>query len=321
MSAMNPVRIVAIILLATLSGLPAFAEDITPARNGAIASTEENSKVEVLWELDPYYTDVDLNIPLTRKPIPTITSENEATIYRNLIEGSAIPRYMLLEASIYPMPLLGTYLKKHTPGTYRWGEISHTGFNIIESVTAGFQEPWAVSAFFGNIAKLERPGETRSGSNMGYTGYLVSAGNKHIKSNVMIPDNWYELEWKIKGKRDFPDEKLDWSFRLGLKFHDNPDITDVKYVSIHRNNLDHHAPFLHWLKNSSIDLKLHLAHHGNRMVREELIIGKKYPLEGMRYTPTLDIGLIVDSPYEYSGALHDRSRSTTTLVLRPSLEF
>lgn len=283
--------------------------------------SDESSEAEVLWEWDPYYTDVGINIPLTSRPIPTITSDSESVIYRNLIKDSAIPRYMTLEASIYPMPILGTYLKKHTPGFYSRGQIGSGGINIFDSITAGFQEPWAVSMFFGNIAKLTRPGETRTGTNMGYTGYLVSAGVKHIKNNVLIDDNWYELEWKIKGKLDYPDEKMSWSFRFGGKFNSNPDITDVFYFSIHRSNLDHRAPFLQWLKNSALDLKVQFSQHGGQVVREELIIGKKYPVEGKSYSATLDVGFVWESPDEYIGALRNRTRSSLTLLLRPSVEF
>jgi hypothetical protein len=308
----------------------ARADDVSPSTSNPdanptlaknISPVDESSKAEVLWEWDAYYTDVDINIPLTSKPIPTITSDSETMIYGQLIEGSAIPRYMLLEASIYPMPALGTYLKAHTPGLYKQGQIGRGGINIIESLTAGFQEPWAVSMFFGNIAKLERPGDTRTGSNMGYTGYLISTGSKHIKNNVLISDDWYELEWKIKGKRDYSDEKMGWSFRFGWKFNSNPDITDVKYLSIHRSNLDYRAPILHWLKNSSLDLKVQFSHHGGNVVREEFMIGKKLPVYGKGYSPSLDIGFVWESPYEYSGSLRDRGRSTLTLLIRPSLEF
>ncbi len=303
-------------LICLLSPMARAEESAAPA-----PGLGEGNKAEVMWEFDPYYTDVALYAPLTSTPIPTITSDSESEIYSKLIEGSAIPRYMLLEASIYPMPILGTYLKSHTPGFYNQGEIGHSGINIIESATAGFQEPWAVSAFFGNIAKLVRPGETRSGTNMGYTGYLVSAGSKHIKDNVLIADNWYELEWKIKGKRDYPNEKLQWSFRVGGKFHDNPDISNVYYVSLHRNNLDASSPFLHWVKNTEFDLKLHFSQHDGELVRAELIAGKKYPLAEKDYTPTLSLGFVWTSPNEYSGALLDRSKNMVTLVIRPSIEF
>src|ERR1035438_7993265 len=80
-----------------------------PQTEKSAPPVEENKTSEVLWEWDPYYTDVDLNISLTSKPIPTIISNSEAVIYGKLIEGSAIPRYMVLEASVYPMPMLGTY--------------------------------------------------------------------------------------------------------------------------------------------------------------------------------------------------------------------
>lgn len=282
---------------------------------------DESSEAEVMWEWDPYYTNVGINIPLTDKPIPTITADSETVIYRSLIEGSAIPRYMTLEASVYPLPLIGTYLKKHTPGFYSRGRIGRGSINIFDTVTAGFQEPWAVSLFFGNIAKLVRPGETRKGSNMGYTGYLVSFGKKHIKNNVLIDDDWYEIEWKIKGKRDYPDEKMSWSFRLGGKFNYNPEITDVFYFSIHRSNLDYRAPFLHWLKNSALDIKMQFSQHGGQVVREELIIGKKYPLAGKSYSATLDIGFVWESPDEYIGSLRTRDKSGFTLLLRPSIEF
>jgi hypothetical protein len=305
------------------SGQTAAAQTAEPETHAAPATSpiEENSEAEVVWEWDPYYTDVGINIPLTSKPIPTITSDSETVIYRDLIEGSAIPRYMTLEASIYPMPILGTYLKKHAPGFYDQGQIGHGGINIFDSITAGFQEPWAVSMFFGNIAKLVRPGDKRTGSNVGYSGYLVSGGAKHIKNNVLVDDNWYELEWKIKGKLDYPDEKMSWSFRLGGKFNSNPDITDVFYFSIHRSNLDHRAPLLQWLKNSAVDIKVQFSQHGGQVVREEFIIGKKYPLEGKSFSATLSTGFVWESPDEYVGALRDRDKSKLTLLLRPSIEF
>lgn len=290
-----------------------------PQADAAAPSTGENSQSEVLWEWDPYYTDVAINIPLTSKPIPTISSDSEVDIYSSLIEGSIIPRYMLLEASVYPLPVLGTYLKNHTPGFYNQGQIG--GINVFETVTAGFQEPWAVSAFFGNIARLVRPGERRKGENLGYTGYLVSAGAKHIKNNVLIDDVWYELEWKIKGKREYEDEKMGWSFRFGWKFNGNPDVTDVKYFSVHRSNLDHRVPFLHWLKNSTFDLKIQFSHHGGQMVREEFMFGKKYPMNGKSYSTSLGIGFVRESPDEYTGVLRDRSNSLVTLLIRPSIEF
>jgi hypothetical protein len=283
--------------------------------------TEGISKTELVFEASPYYSNIDFNVPLGDKPVPTITSDSEAVIYRELIKDSLIPRFMVLEASVYPLAWLGSYLNSHSPTLYRQAEIGHTGINLFESATIDFQEPWAVSAFFGNVAKLNRPKETRHGNNYGYTGYLFSAGNKHIKNNSLITDDWYEFEWKIKGKIDYDNEKLSWSFRAGARFNTNKDVNDVSYISLRRSKLDLRYSFLEWMENANYELRMHFLQHGAEMVRLELITGKKVPVPGWSFAPTLDIGMVWTSPNEYSGALRDQRGNTTTLVFRPSLEF
>lgn len=319
---------VALLLAACLCPWPAQGADLSPQQvqqQSPLLEQEHNlaetSRILVVPELDPYYTDLDINIPLTEKPIPTITSDSETEIYRELTKGSLIPRFMLLEASVYPMPVLGAYIKRHTPGLYSQGEIGHSGVNIFESITAGFQEPYAFSVFFGNVARLVRPNEKLVEDNMGYSGYLVSVGNKHIKDNTLISDNWMELEWKIKGKFDYPGRKVDWSFRIGARKNSNPYIVDQVYISIQRSNLDFHAPFLNWIANSNLDMKLFFSQYGGKVVREEYVVGKKYPVTRYRFSPTLDFGLIWDSPGSYTGPLQTKSVSTWTLVFRPSVEF
>ena len=178
-----------------------------------------------------------------------------------------------------------------------------------------------VGVFFGNIAEVVRPGENRKGNNIGYAGYLVSAGSKHIKSNDMIDDHWLELEWKIKGKVDYPDEKLGWSFRVGTKLHNNEYITDVIYMSILRSNLNAHSPFLSWANNSAVEVKLHFSKITSHLIRQEYIVGKKYPQAGRSYTPTLDVGVIWSSAEEYAWQLRTSDDAALTLVFRPSIQF
>lgn len=303
-------------LLGLLATIAQAEESIPPA-----LSLEEAGRAEVIWDVDPYYTAVAFFFPLTSLPVPTISSDSEVEIYKTLINGSAIPRYMLLEASVYPLPVLGTTLKRRYLNFYDQWVLGNGSVNLLESATAGFQEPWAVSAFFGNIANLVRPGESRTGNNLGYTGYLLSAGAQHIKDNVLISDNWYELEWKIKGERDYPNDKLKWSFRVGGKIHANPEITDVVYIALHRSNLNTNFPFLNWVTNTELDLKMHFSQIDGKLVRGEVIAGKKYPIANKNYTPTLNVGFVWSSQNEYSGELADRNKNTFTLVFRPSVVF
>ena len=125
----------------------------------------------------------------------------------------------------------------------------------------------------------------------------------------------------MKGELNTKEEKLSWSFRVGGKFNANPDITDVTYFGIHRNNLDFNQPFLSWLKNSDVDVQFSFSQHGGQVVREELIFGKKYPFPKQGFSLTLDMGFVWDSPDEYSGPLRTATKSQLTLVLRPWIEF
>lgn len=288
---------------------------------GTAQAQEESARAEFVYETDPYYTNAGYNIPLTDKPIPVIESSSEAIIYRELIKDSVVPRFMTIEASIYPMPILGTWLKSHHRGLYDSGSMDGGNFNIIESLTAGFQEPWAVSMFFGNVAKLKRPGETRIGNNYGYTGYLVSAGTKHIKNNIPVADDWVELEWKIKGQLDYTVKKLSWSFRGGAKLHRHPEINDVYYIGLSRSNTELNSPGLDWLDNTTFDFRFHFLQQSGRFVRAELIGGKKQPLKGVGFIPTLSAGFIWTSPGEYSGSLRSVKDNALTFVIRPSIEF
>lgn len=285
------------------------------------SAQEEIARTEFVTEFDPYYSDIGLNIPLSNKPIPTITSDSEAVIYRELIRDSLLPRYMTLEASVYPMPVLGTWLKTHQRGFYDSGQIGGSGFNLIESLTAGFQEPWAVSAFFGNVAKLRRPGKPGGGENYGYSGYLFSAGAKHIKDNTLISDDWMEIEWKIKGKLDYPGKRLSWSLRGGAKLHRNAEVNDIYYLAAARNHTEVDLPYLGWLENTSIETRLHFLQRGGKPVRTELIVGKKFPTPKLGIVPTFSAGFIWNSPDEYSGLLRADTGNRLTFVLRPSFEF
>lgn len=283
--------------------------DSTPAKN------------EFGWELDPYYSNLSLSIPLTDAPIPEVTDKNETAIYRQLLKNAFSPRFLLLEAAVFPMPLLGVGTKKYAPDFYSRFDVGSDDGNLLEAVTAGFQEPYAFSVFFGDMVSFVKPGEEKVCSNRGYMGYLFSYSNQHIKHNVLIPDNSLESEWKLKGDRIFAEEKLSWSFRVGAKIHDNPDITNSVYLGFRRSNLDFSADFLSFLDNSTIDFRWDFSARNGHPLRQEYIIGKKIPIAAWRVAMKLDVGLIWEAPSSYSGKLRDSDYQAVVAVFRPNIEF
>jgi len=276
--------------------------------------------IELTTELDAYYSNVGVHIPLSDTPIPDVGESDELSVYNQLFLNSLTPRFMLIEASVFPMPVLGTYLKKNHRGFY-----DSAGFgddvNLIGSITAGFQEPYSLSLFFGDIATFVKQGEARNGTNKGYMGYLFTVADQHIRNNELIQDKSLEIEWKLKGEKNFSDEKLSWSFRLGSKLHDNSNIADAAYIGLRRSNLDFNSTMLSWLKNSSFDFRWDFAAKDGTILRQEYIIGKKMPLKSHQVALVLDFGLIWQNYRSYSGNLRDMERNSYTIAFRPNLQF
>lgn len=282
---------------------------------------EKQAQTELGWELDPYYSNLSLTIPLTNEPVPEVSGKNELAIYNKLFQNALYPRFLLLEAAVFPMPLLGVTTKKYTPEFYEAFNLGSGEVNLFEAVTAGFQEPYAFSLFFGNLVNFVKDGEEKVYANKGYMGYLFSYSNQHIKRNVLIPDDNLETEWKLKGDRIFKEDKLSWSFRAGTKIHSNRDIADTFYVGFRRSSLDFNAAVLSILDNSSIDFRWDFSVKNGRPLRQEYTVGKKFPINKWHVGLKLDVGFIWENPAIYSGKLRDASDHNISAIIRPNIEF
>lgn len=290
---------------------------VTPA-------TSPRGEVQWLWEVDPYYSSAGVEIPLTGTALPDGGRLAERDVYLQLLRDAFRPRLLLLEASLYPLPVFGTWYKRKQRDAYDDLEVGTMGgnqLNLVDGVTAGFQEPWALSAFVGNGMQFTRPGAPASARNRGYMGYLVSHGRRHIHQNVLINDNWWEFEWKLKGEREFREEELSWSFRLGVKSHGHPEIADVAYLGLRRSNLDYEGSWLSLLDNSDLELLTEIDLHNGRYLRQEAIVGRKLPLRRWRVALSLDLGVIYEDRAKYTGSLADPDADTLTFVVRPHLRF
>ena len=285
---------------------------------------EEKKRFEWEFDLDAYYTYIDLIGNLTDQPIPDAGEKTELEIYKDLFLSSYWPRFFILEASINPMPCLGVLIKDNAESFYEDSELG-TDFNLIKAITAGFEEPWAFSLVLGDVVTFTKPGaKKRKEGNYGFMGYLASVGNYHIKDNELFRDDWYELEWKVKGDREYPHQKLKWSFRIGGKFHDNPDIADVYYVGVKRDRLDSKASAKSILKNSGIEYKVDWDSDTFEFVRHEFTVNKKWPFKekkmGLRGLKLI-LGIIWESNKRYTGSLREEDADNFQVLIQPNIEF
>jgi len=270
-------------------------------------------------ELDAYYTNIAYFKTLDDSPIPELGKRSEVQVYRDLFFRSYFPRFILVEASINPLPLLGVYLKSDEgSGIYNDMRITQD-LNLVEVVTAGFEEPYAISLFLGNMVKYDAADGSDTKSK-GFMGYLASYGHLHIRNNKLIDDRWAEFEWKLKGDQVLPEMQLSWSFRTGFKIHDNPYITDEFYIAIKRERIQQTGNIFSWVQNGGIELKLRMDQRTGDTIGQQLIIDKKIPIKYKGWVLSLGIGFIRDTPKKYSGPLLI-DENITSFVLRPSLSF
>ncbi len=274
---------------------------------------------EAELELDAYYTSFDFYQPLTNTPIPQLGEISELGIYKKMLTAPR-PRFLVFEASAYPMPCLGILIKKQLPEFY--GKLSVSDdFNIIESLCAGFEEPYAASLFLGDVVSFA-PKNGKGESGKGYTGLLVSAGNYNIKDNEAISDNWAEAEVKIKGDMETKDRKMSWSFRAGAKFHGNPDIKDVMYFSVRRDRTDYNGGGGELFANGSMEYSFDIDAENGNFIRHYFLVGKKFPLGKKKLVFSIGTGFLWEGSDKYTGRLKrtgiDRNFQ---ILLRPNLEF
>lgn len=304
--------------------LPAWCEELPAATTDQPLvdqqEQEEEEYISLDFEADAYYTSLGLYIALTRTPIPHVGNKAEKDLYLTLLTRAYAPRFLVIEGSVNPLPYLGTYVKDRHPNFYDNARVTGS-FNWVRAVTAGFEEPYAYSVFLGNVVDFSLPDDPKS-SGKGYSGLLYSAGTYHIKENKLVRDNWWEVEWKVKGDRRTQDQKMSWSFRVGTKMHEHPDIMDIYYLSFRRSRLDFRTRGPSLFNNSGFEYTVDMEKSTFTPTRHYVFVEKKWPLAGKKMAFALATGFVWESARKYSGDLATGSNaSNTQIILRPNIEF
>ncbi len=273
-------------------------------------------------ELDPYYSNIGyyINFVDNDDAIPVVVVNNDMSILGRMVKSTfTMPQTFLVEASVSPLPILGVYTRKNHPAIYDDAEVSRD-LNMIQALTAGFEEPYAVSVFLGSVVRFVEPGKSKKIKNRGYSGYLLSTGDQHIINNYMVDDKWYELEWKIKGDQDFNTRTYSWSLRAGIKTHEHDEISDVYYFSFRRNYFDSQSDSLSFVGNSDIEYKVEFTRNGLRLAQQEFFINKRWPtFLSIKSSFSLGVGFILQKS-KYMGELASEA-DDFRFIVRPNFDF
>lgn len=283
---------------------------------------DDAQRLSLSWGADAYYSFLGLSASV----MPPMVGENvldakeEDQVYGYLLSHIYIPRYLNLELSANPLPILGVYLKSEQPGIYGAGAV-YQSINLIESITAGFPEPGALSLFIGNNVFFVNF-ENNETVGMGFGGFLVSYGNYHIVNNLLVSENWWELEGKLKGVSISELRKLSFSFRVGARFHAHPEIDDTVYLSFVRDHLDKGTSAWSLFQNTSFEVRADFSTQDLKPSRFVALLGKKFPISEGAVVFHLAAGVSGVFRGGYSGTLQQTALvDGLSLLIRPNLTF
>lgn len=279
-------------------------------------------KPEYELELDPYYSAAAMTIPFSSVAAEGKADE-ELDTYRHLTHRALVPKFAILEASVNPLPLLGVGYRAVSEDAYRRAKVTPS-LNYIDAVTTGFEEPYAMALFLGNVTDFSRGLKSRGHKRKGYVGYLASVGNFHIMESLVVPDNWAELEGKIKGDLVTEKRKMAFSFRLGAKLHSSHEVTDTLYFGIKRDRIDYVKTPLSALLSSGLTYRADFRSGDLRPMSHFVMLEKNIPFEwhAKKLTFSMGFGFQWLAKEKYTGTLAlRRLRPESRILIRPNIKF
>jgi len=277
--------------------------------------------IEYDYELDIYYSNVSAFIDLdSANEITDATNYSEVALYSELVSNTFNPNIFLVEAALHPMPIAGLYFRENHEDLYDRSKMQD--FNLIKAITAGFEEPYSLSFFFGRMMIFHNKKGEHIGKNRAYMGYLITIGDYSIKDNVAHWDRWANIEFKLKGTREKKNSDLDWSFRVGSKIHENPYFVNTIFIGARRSSTDYKKSVFSFVYNSAFSSMLEVSADTLHLTGAEMMLEKKFPLSwGEKMAFGLGIGYLYNSGAKYKGGLKDEGIDNHQLIFRPNLKF
>lgn len=217
------------------------------------------------------------------------------------------------------MNILGTYYRKKNEDKYT--EENRDNFNIVKALTAGFEEPYSLTFFLGRMMIFSKKDGERVGKNRAYLGYMLTIGDKTIKDNKSYTDKWINFEFKLKGTREKRNRDLDWSFRVGTRFHDNSDFVDTIYLGARRKSIDYDKGIYSFVYNSSITTLFSFRKDTFDMTDAEFTVGKILPISFDGISFSLELGYLYTSKYKYDGELRTDGIDNHQAIIRPNINW
>ncbi len=287
---------------------------------------------QMTFDIYKPFASIYFNMRRLEKPVALQKGE-EGEIYLQLERRLLLPSYLLFQITGYPLSALSSYLETDRYNSYNRFK-TYADLNIMRSIGAGFEEPYAFSAFLGNavfLAYQDSSENRKKQSGSALAGFLVSTGKHQIYNNIYLHDSWYQIEMMLVGNLNEPKKRrVFWNFRIGFKSHQNDFLRDKFTLSVERSHTEWKASPWSFFKNTVFKYKAYfpLQRNGEKKISDlqSISIGKKIPVTLFNRTvfPVFSFGVRWEWIRHYDHALKKfdpiGSRQLTWLI-QPNIEF
>jgi len=281
------------------------------------------------------YCSFYVNLKRNERPT-TIQSGDELDIYSRLGTRLYLPKFILFQTTFYQLSTLSSYLETNHPQIFNKFN-TYYGLNIIRSIGAGYEEPYAFSLFLGNIILLsydksnKNKNELYKQSGSALAGFLLSTGNHQISDNIYINDQWYQYELMFVGDlKEQKIRKISWNFRLGIKYHSNRILRDIFLLAIERSHSTWQKTGFSLFKNSIFKYKSYVPtsfkDNPPPVVYQCFSYGKKIPINIFKKNIFLIIagGVSWEWVYHYdrnTKKFESKPSGSLVWLFQPNIEF
>lgn len=254
--------------------------------------------------LGPYHSYTNLFYQFAKEPPVYIYQENEVRMYRELLLRSYQPVYGLLELTLYPSTALAAWIESSYKELYDEFTV-YKDINLIGSISGGYQEPWSVSLFAGQLAAFlsMNDAEELVIAATGAGGLVLTGGAYQIFNNCLVRSNWYRIEWKLKGESEQDNLSGDWDIKIGYRFYNLDEIANTLLFSFTRKRMNQGKYDWRWTYNSlsEFELQLPVSHNESGISRFKLTYGKAIPF--WKWMIGLGVGVIYENRRIYDAGL------------------
>ncbi len=272
----------------------------------------------------PYRTYQNIYLSFYEPNDIDIWDNDIKALFRNMINKSVRPRFLLLELTEYPLAWLSVIMMRDNGSLYRRFTVSDE-INLIRSLGAGYQEPWSTSVFLGDIStywELDDEFNLQVAAR-GISGFVLTAGHNQIFQSRLVKSDWWRLEWKMKGEGNPGRRKRFWDFKAGYRDYGIPEIPNTLTLFSKLHNTDKNQKGWQLTANYSWTIELQLSSKNLSDLTRVYIDYTKYKSIG-KLLLGIRLGWLQEHFPEYdiqTDTFLEAWKHTNQIILQPQLIF